>query len=258
MNNQSIIKWRFLWAYIWIIGILYLVIYIGEDQLFGTHYSAWIFGLFQLLFGFYYYLKTRVWQYLLVGIVLGTGYWHYEAAAHMDTPFSMLTVYIHLVTLLLVFISAGPAITKSVRLEFHARKLFRLAAETVSGHEDGFTPRPYSAGDAGISHNDAVGLGRFLGGRDIVVYHVLDNKVIFSFSMNISPMVDADCTRTSIVVFEPSGRMTVRISQKDYNQYRKKLSFDQLCESFAKLFRHFIKAYLDNNETRIIHELKSA
>lgn len=258
MKNQSIIKWRFIWANIWIIGIVYLIIYIGESQVFGTYYSAWIFGMLQLVIGIYYFIKTHVYQFLLVGIVGGTGYWHYEAAEHMDTIFSMSTVYIHLVTLFLVIIIAMPVINKAIRLELHARKLFRLAAETVRGIEDGYTARPYSAGKMNYSHEDVIGLGRYLAGKDIIRYEQGPDSVTYLFSMNISPLVDHDLVKTSTVVFTREGIMSVKIAKKDYHQYKRKLSFDQLCESFASLFRHFIEAYQNNNEARIIDELKSA
>lgn len=258
MNNNSTIKWRFIWAYVWMIGVVYLITYIAEDQLFDTHYSAWVFGLFQFFLGIYYFLKTRVWQYLAGGIVLGTGYWHYEAAEHMDTIFSMLTVYIHLVTLFIVMFIAGPGINKALRLEINARKLFRLAAEPVRETENGFTDRPYSAGEMDYTLNDIIGLGRFLSGKDILLYHSSPEAVTFSFSMNVSPLVDKDFRHTSTITFSNKGNLSVRISGRDYNQYRKKLSFDHLCESFARIFRQYVEAYQKNNENRIIHELKSA
>jgi len=119
MNNQSIIRWRFLWVNIWVIGISYLVLYVGEDQFLGSHYTAWFFGLFVLLFGAYYCLKTRMYQFLVLGTVMGTAYWHYEAAAHLDTPFTMLTFYIHLVTFFAIMYVFQPAIENyehSIRL----------------------------------------------------------------------------------------------------------------------------------------------
>jgi hypothetical protein len=258
MNNQPIIKWRFIWAYIWAIGILYVIVYVAEDQVFSTHYSAWFFGLFQILFGIYYYFKTRVWHYLVVGIVLGMGYWHYEAAVHMDTFFSPLTFYIHLVIIFIVLFTLGPGLNKALRLEVHARKMFRLAAETVVGTENGFTSRPYSAGKTEYSRNELIGLARFLAGQDIIRYHIGDDNILFSFSMNISPQVDTGFKRTSTIVFDMEGNMSVKISKADYNQYSKKFSFDQLCESFGHLFRHFIEAYQSNNDKRIIDELRAA
>ena len=258
MNHQSIIRWRFLWVNIWVIGISYLVLYVGEDQFLGSHYTAWFFGLFVLLFGAYYCLKTRMYQFLVLGTVMGTAYWHYEAAAHLDTPFTMLTFYIHLVTFFAVMLVFQQAISKAIKLELHARRMFRLAAKTVSGTENGFTRRPYSAGRMDFSIEQVMGLGLYLAGKDIVLYRVDEHAVVFSFSMNVSPLVDHDFTRTSTVSFNRNGHISVSISKEDYDQYRKKLSFDQLCESFATLFLHFLDAYEHNHEDRIIDELKSA
>ena len=258
MNNQSIIKWSFLWAYIWVGGILYLIVYIGEHQIFGTWYSAWVFGLFHVLLGIYYFMKTRLYQFFIVGIVLGTGYWHYEAAEHMDTIFSMTTVYIHLLTLFVVFVAYMPFLNKAIRLELHARRLFRLAALSVHDAQNGYTARPYSAGKVDYTMDDIIGLARFMSAKDIIRYRREGNAVAFSFSMNVSPLYDTEFNLSSTMRFDQDGNMSVRISRKDYNQYRKQLSFDQLCGSFADLFRRFIRAYQQNNENRIIEELKSA
>lgn len=257
MQSTTVIKWRFLWGSIWIVGILYLILYIGEDQLFETHYTAWFFGFIVLILGLYYYFKTRVIYFLFAGIVIGTGYWHYEAAVHMDTLFSMLTFYIHLVLVFSLLLGAGPVMNKAVRLEVNARKLFRLAAEGVLENRAGYTERPYSAGKWDTSFHDIIGLARFLAARDIIRYNRQEHGITYAFSMNISPLVDRTMNRTSTVHFNTDGNVSVKISQWDYNQYRHKLSFDQLCASFSNLFAHFAEAYQQNNENRIIQELKA-
>jgi hypothetical protein len=257
MQKSTVIKWRFIWGSIWIIGILYVILYIGEDQLFDTHYTAWVFGFVLLILGTYYYFKTRVVYFLITGIVLGTGYWHYEAAEHMDTPFSMLTFYVHLVLVFSLLLGAGPFMNKAFRLEVHARKLFRLAAEGVLDSHNGYTERPYSAGKLDASFADIIGLARFLAAKDIIRYNHQGNGITYSFSMNISPLVDRTMNRSSTVHFSTDGNVSVKISQQDYNQYRDKLSFDQLCASFSTLFAHFTDAYKQNNENRIIQELKA-
>jgi hypothetical protein len=175
----------------------------------------------------------------------------------MDTLFSMVTFYIHLILVLSLLFGAGPIMNKAVRLEIHARKLFRLAAEGVRDNRAGFSERPYSAGKLDASFQDIIGLARFLAGKDIIRYYRHNDGITYSFSMNTSPLVDHDLNRTSIVHFSSDGNVSVKISQQDYNQYRSKLSFDQLCDSFSKLFTHFIEAYQQNNENRIIQELKA-
>lgn len=256
-QSQHIIKWRFIWVNIWIIGILYLIIYIGESQMFGTYYSAWGFGLFHVALGIYYYMKTRVYQFMLVGFVLGTGFWHYEAAEHMETWFSMYTFYFHLLAYFILVFTAMPVIVKAFKLEIQARKLFRLAAETIADTRDGYTERPYSGGNIDCTRDEIIGLGRFLAGKDIIRYKIENDTVTYGFSMNTSPLVDPAFQETSFVSISQAGHLSVRISKRDYKQYRKSFSFDQLCESFAGIFKGYIKHYQNNTENRIVYELKS-
>lgn len=257
MKSHSIIKWRLIWINIWVLGILYLIIYIGESQILGTYYSAWVFGGFQIAFGVYYFLKTRVYQFILLGFFLGTGFWHYEAAEHMDTIFSMKTFYVHLLAYFTIIFFAMPTITKAYKLESHARKLFKLAAETVQDSTNGFTARPYSGGKLQYTSDDVIGLARFLAGKEILKYRIENESILYGFSMNTSPLVDSSFENISSVSFGKDGEVSVRISAKDYKQYRKKLSFDQLCESFVRIFKAYIQSYQNNNENRIINELKS-
>jgi hypothetical protein len=257
MENKSIIKWRLVWMNIWIAGIIYLVIYIAENQLFKTQYSAWIWGGLLILFGIYNYWKVGVIQYLILCFVLGTGSWHYEAAEHMNTIFSPLTVYIHLVLFFVVFFTTMPKIIKAFKLEVHARKLFRLAAQQVFDVSNGYTNRPYSGGKTDAGRIEILGLARFLAGKEILMYDAGPDMVTYAFSMNTSPLVDPQLSKVSYMSFNKDGNISVHISETDYKQYKNKLSFDQLCGSFVNIFKQFLEYYKDGNEDRIVTELKS-
>lgn len=257
MESNSIIKWRMVWRNIWIAGIVYLIFFIAEDQVFGTQYTAWIWGGFLILFGIYNYWKVGVIQYLILCLVLGTGSWHYELAVHMDTVFSPSTFYIHLVLSVVVLLTTTPKIIKSYKLEVHARKLFRLAAQQVTDVSNGYTNRPYSAGDVNDEKEMILGLARFLAGEDLIVYDVGENFITYAFCMNTSPLVDPQMNKVSYASFDLKGKFSIHISERDYKQYKSKLSFDQLCNSFATLFKQFLEYYKDGNENRILIELKS-
>lgn len=242
---------------IWFAGIAYLVIYIAENQLFGTHYTGWVWGAFLILFGIYNYWKLGMWQYLVLLTMLGTGSWHYESSEHMNTILSPLTFYIHLVVIIIVFFTTMPSIVKSFKLEIHARKLFRMAAQQVVDVSNGFTNRPYSAGKVNIERSVILGLSRYLAGKDVLVYHVSPKLITMAFSMNTSPLIDPQLDKVSYVSFDDKGKLSVHISSRDYQQYKSKLSFDQLCNSFASMFKQFLEYYEQGSESRILTELKS-
>ncbi|MCU0456833.1 MAG: hypothetical protein MUE74_11075, partial [Bacteroidales bacterium] len=62
----------------------------------------------------------------------------------------------------------------------------------------------------------------------------------------------------SHVIIGYDGSVTVKVSEKDYRDYRSRLSFDQLCSSLAGIFSRFFDYYKKGLESRIIIELKSA
>ncbi len=257
MENNSNIKWSLIWTNLWIVGIIYFVSYIAEDQFFKTHYSAWIWGATLIFFGAYYYRKLRLIQFLVLGLALGLGAWHYEAAEHMNTIFSPVTLFIHFVILIIIIFITGPRINKAVKFEINARNLFRLAAQQVFDVSNGYTNRPYSGGKTDADRNEILGLARYLTGKEIVIYDAGKETIAYAFSMNTSPLVDPQLNMVSYVSFDKDGNISVHISKEDYKQYRSKLSFDQLCASFINMFKQFIEYYRDGNEYRIVIELKS-
>lgn len=257
MKNNSNIKWSLIWTNLWIVGIIYLVTYIAEDQFFTTHYSAWIWGVILISFGLYYYWKLRLIQFLILGLVLGLGGWHYEAAEHMNTIFSPTTFIIHLVLIFITLFTTIPKINKAAKLEIHTRNLFRLAAQQVFDVSNGYTNRPFSGGKTDANRNEILGLARYLAGKEILIYDAGPDMVTYAFSMNTSPLVDPQMNKVSYTSFSKDGNISVHISEADYKQYKNKLSFDQLCGSFVNLFKQFLEYYKDGNEDRIITELKS-
>jgi hypothetical protein len=257
MKNNSTIKWSLIWTHLWIVGIVYFVSYIAEDQFFKTHYSAWIWGGILIFFGLYYYWKLRFVHFLILGSVLGLGAWHYELAEHMDSFFSPVTLVIHLLLLIIALVITSPKIGKAVKLEINARSLFRLAAQQVFDESNGYTDRPYSGGNTDTDRKTILGFARFLSGNDILIYNSDPDVIAFAFSMNTSPLADPQMKKVSYVSFHNEGDISVHISESDYKQYKNKLSFDQLCASFVNMFGQFLEYYKNGNEARIITELKS-
>jgi hypothetical protein len=54
------------------------------------------------------------------------------------------------------------------------------------------------------------------------------------------------------------GDISVKISEKDYHQYKATFNFNQLNENIASVFLRFLNYYKEGNESRIITELKTA
>ena len=228
----------------------------------GPYYSAWAFGVFFILLGCVDYYRTKLFTYLILGILIGTSTWH-SIASFLDlnqmsnpTILSKWTYFINV-----AFVGFSVLTTSSVwysheKLEANARRLFKLSAEHIFETSNGFTSRPYSAGKVNYSKEDILGFTRFINGRYIAKSVLQDDEVILTFSMGISPLKNPPLDKISYVAIRFQGDLSVHISEYDYRLYRDQLTFDQLCASLADVFKRFLEYYHKGLEGRILNELK--
>ncbi|MCD4772823.1 MAG: hypothetical protein K8R41_05500 [Bacteroidales bacterium] len=275
MTNHTAIKHQINWNY-WIPGLLFVLSLVIEDQAFGTYFSAWIYGLVLILVGILYSVRYKLYQPALIMGLLGLAVWHYFLASHFediirmlhmmgidlsisseDNPFSMFTWAINAVILAILMAVFTPLIEKAFRLERSARKLFKLAAQTVYSVTNGFTSRPYSAGNAEYTHDELIGFTNYLSGKSIVFPVYKENGIYLTFSMRRSPYSIKEPTEITYVYFDYEGKITVHISEIDYRRYKAQLSFDQLNESMSNVFKRFLDHYKNNQENRINNELSN-
>ena len=93
----------------------------------------------------------------------------------------------------------------------------------------------------------------------MIVYPVYTEAGIFmTFSMGKSPLAIKDSSEISYITFENKGKVSVHIASGDYKRFRKQLTFDRLCASLGDTFKRFLNYYVNNQENRILTELKSA
>jgi hypothetical protein len=219
-------------------------------------YSAYAFGCFFIALGIYEYQRTKLFTYLLLGLLWGTGTWH--SIARFSVSFLSLETYIpHVIVGFGALALTWPVFFGNEKLESNARRLFNLAAEHVHEALDGFTDRPYSAAQAEYTRDEIIGFARFLGGEKIVKSVIQNKFVVLAFSMGISPLKEPDLQRTSYVRFDGEGHISVHISEYDYRRFKEELTFDQLCASLGDVFKRFLGFYKKGLESRIIVELRS-
>jgi hypothetical protein len=175
----------------------------------------------------------------------------------INNPFSMGMWMINLVVLLMVIPIFGGIVYKSFQLEQSAKRIFNTAAQTVISAGNGFTSRPYVAGNAKYSNEQITGFAQYLSGQ-MIVYPVFSDAGIFLiFSMGRSPLAMRETNEISYVSFGNDGDIAVHITKKDYKRFRKQLTFNRLCESLGDVFKRFLDYYVNNQEARILTELKS-
>lgn len=274
MITDTFIKRQVNWNF-WAPAILFPVLLIIEKKAFGTFYTSWLYGLILIVFGIIYSARYRLAQPGILLCFAGITLWHYVLAEHFETcfpllrmigidvpadpfknPFSMLTWIINLLIFLVTIPLLGPVTSKAFRLEQSARKLFKTAAQIVPTSHNGFTARPFYAGNTEYSKEQLTGFARFLSGHLIVYPVFAETGLYLTFSMGKSPFSVHEPSEISYIALDNIGAITVHIAASDYKRFRKELTFDRLCESMGNLFKRFLEYYINNQEYRIITELK--
>lgn len=276
MNSK--IKWRPIWK-VWIPILLFLIPLILEDQLIGTIFTPYVYGLLLIVYGVIYYWRTRLWEVLGLSFVFALATMGYFLAERPDQTFETFqlagisfsedfqnairqnfTILVWWTLLVLSFVSAitmGPVFTRALDLESAAIKLFKLCARLLTDENNGYTERPFSAGKHNYDNNQLISFATFLESKKICVAQFEDTGIKLKFSMGISPLRKNSVDKISYVSFDDNGNVIVFISQKDYHQYRKQYTFDQLCNRMGNIFIRFAGYHANHNESRIINEMKS-
>jgi hypothetical protein len=222
-------------------------------------YIAYILvGSFFTGMGIYQLHKYGHWVYPVLGVIMGL--LCFQSPANFTSGFNpfKITLAITLIILILFIIINWQVLYGQERFELNSRRLFRLAAEFIRDHADGYTERPYAAGQVSFSLEEMLGLSRFLNGKYVAKPFHIEGRIYFAFSMNKSLFATHDPREVSHVVIGPDGSIQVVITVKDYREYINRVSFDQLCDSMGKIFIRFLEYYRLGNEERIISELKAA
>lgn len=240
-----------------VVPVTFVALSIVEAMITGEPlFSVLAFGVFFVALGVAEFARTRLLSYLILGVMFGTNTWH-SLARYTGPPLTAESYAAHVLLSLLVLLVAWPVVSRNERLDRNARRLFRLAAEQVHEAGSGFTERPYASGAAECSREDVVGLACLLNAQHIVKPRYVDDGVLLTFSMGISPLKEPEPGAISYVSLGFDGAVSVHIARQDYELYRERLTFDRLCASMAEVFRRFLEHYRRGLDGRIANELKS-
>jgi len=218
-------------------------------------YSSWLFGAMFMIVGAMQFLRSGLWVHLALGILIGTCTWH-SMAVYKTEIFSAASYLIHFMLLVMFIVFTWSLLFGHDKFESNARRLFKLASESIVEVSAGYTDRPYSAGKSSISNDDLIGFARFMKNRRIAMPHHSEQGLYLMFSMGRSVLTHPEPNALSYVLFGRSGDLSIHVSEFDYKQYKQKVTFDQLCNSLAKVFNRFSEYYVNGNEGRIVDELK--
>ena len=215
-------------------------------------------GAFFVIMGIIQWFKYRLWIYPALVFILGLLCTEGSFIFDHQNPIMKYIYFITFFIMVLLIVLNWNSFYSQERFELNSRRLFRLASELINETGNGFTERPYTAGQAEFTQEEILGFARFLNSKYIAKPFHLPNKTVFAISMNNSVVMLEEPKDISQVTFDRNGNVTVTLSAKDYRGYTAKYNFDKLCDAMGKIFIRFLQYYRQGFENRIITELKSA
>lgn len=168
-----------------------------------------------------------------------------------------LTYFICFILIILFILINWNSFYTHERFETNSRRLFRLASERIFQTDDGYTGRTFSGGKIECTRDELLEFVRYLHGNYIIRPFYYENQVCLTFSMNNSLLVIKEEREVSHAIIGYDGNLTIKVAEKDYRDYRERLSFNQLCISLTEIVVRFMDYYQKGLESRIMIELKS-
>jgi len=227
----------------------------GMDILRGPLIITVIASLFLVVMGIYQWWRYHLWIYFALGLIAGVS--TLQSMCQYTDFFTMQSYIINIMLVVIFIVATWNILAGQERFEIKARRLFKLAADSIDETNAGFTARPYSAGKAEYTSEELAGFARFLKSKHIVNPVYRNEGIFMTVSLGHSLMLDPDPGKVSYVLFGKDGELSVHMAAFDYKQYTKRFTFDQLCSSLGSTMHRFLEYYKEGHEDRIINELKS-
>ena len=269
MSYGSKIRMSIGWVYPIGILISYILIIVElaiRKYLFGNgldigrlpYLTIFLVSAFFIVLGIIQWFRYRNWINPVLGFLIGITTLQISFIYGGFGLIFKLSYFASFIIMVLFIIINWQSFYSETRFEINSRRLFRLASERIYEVDEGYTGRPYAAGQISFGKDELLGFVRFLHGSYVVRPFYHNDYVSLAFSMNKSLVVIKDPSEVSHIILNHNGEIRVIISEKDYRDYNERLSFDQLCSAMAEVFIRFFDYYKEGHESRIISELKSA
>jgi len=78
-----------------------------------------------------------------------------------------------------------------------------------------------------------------------------------SFSAKMVDPRKQDPEKSSFIAFDQKGNIAVNISKTDYDQYKDRFTFDQLCQSLSLVFKDFFEKFRTGRKEEIIRVMEA-
>ncbi|MBD3287249.1 hypothetical protein GF337_00460 [candidate division KSB1 bacterium] len=244
------IKWGLIFSLILILSILVISLiavydaFLDEQSRLDAYGYTWLaFAVFN--FSLWIFRKDLVsLSFLLINLIMAVSYLSDYKGVFISAP------------LILLFSGYLYVIYINHKFSSHYRRLLELAARPVNSVNDGFTPRPFPAGNLPLNKEKLFDFTNFLKKNYIAFPYIDEDGVVLAIKDHRRFWFGRPSERRdSYISINYNGQIAVNIAKKDYQKYKEEYSFDELCQSLANLFKRFYEYYRSGNESRILIEL---
>lgn len=146
------------------------------------------------------------------------------------------------------------------RIKWRYREILELAARPVNQSDDGFTPRPFPAGEAKYTRAEISEFARFVLKQVIAFPYFAQDRIVFVVPERMYRdffFLRRNYLKHTYVSFDFDGNISVHIAKRDYQKYKEELTFDQLCDSLGNLFKEFLGLYKKGESSKITDRLNA-
>jgi len=144
------------------------------------------------------------------------------------------------------------------KIKWRYREVLELAARSVRSAEDGFTARPFPAGKIEAKPDELKSFAEFLL-KQAIAYPIADGeKLVLVIPENLFVYLTGlkkDYRAATYVEIDVSGKMAVKISEKDYRRYQQEFTFDKLCAALGNMFADFLEKHRNGKGVEVIERM---
>jgi hypothetical protein len=133
------------------------------------------------------------------------------------------------------------------------KRLLELAAKPVNDIANGFSSRPFPAGELSFTKKELMDFTNFLKKHFIAFPYIDKNRILLLLTDQSKFWFGGPHqVKDSYVTFSFDGKVTVNIAIKEYKKYKEEYTFDKLCEALGNLFKEFFVNFQQNNTKDIL------
>lgn len=236
-----------------------VIVIIGSRVIFGREAFYNVFWIILAIFALIHFvvlLRTKNWGHLIAML-----FYLFIAATFFNLSFHrhhFLTLFFAVSGFILFILFMYVMFTN--RIKWRYTEILELAARPVDESDDGFSPRPFPAGEARYAKGEVIGFAKFLLKHVIAYPYFEENRVTLVVPQNMFShllFLKRSYQKDTYISFDFNGNVSVHIAKKDYQKYKEELTFDRLCDSFGNLFREFLELYQRSESSKIIDRLNA-